>query len=66
MKKSPIKQFFDIHVREKTLIQQKMIEIRNFKNKVQIWSFKNPLLFVDLKFCNFLEVHFKKKTCITH
>jgi hypothetical protein len=48
MNKNTIKQFFDIHVREKISIQQKMIEIKNLKNKVQIWSFKNPELFVDL------------------
>jgi hypothetical protein len=28
-------------LKQKTLIQQKMIEIMNFENKVQIWSFKS-------------------------
>jgi hypothetical protein len=43
MKGYLFKQIFDIHVRWKKLsIQQKMIKIETFENKVQIQSFKNP------------------------
>jgi hypothetical protein len=43
MKGFPSRKLFITQVRgTKILIQQKMIKIGTFENKVQIWSFKNP------------------------
>jgi hypothetical protein len=46
MKGCPFRKRFIIHVKGKKSIQQKMTKIGTFENKAQIWSFKNPWLFV--------------------